>query len=69
MNVTVTQVPFKVDKKTLSYLSFLDLLLEKSIQESEQMTFGETEKFNKKELKIIGKMPWVNKLLRTLKNK
>jgi len=31
--------------------------LEKSIQESEQMTFGETEKFNKKELKIIGKMP------------
>jgi len=57
MNVTVTQVPFKVDKKTLSYLSFLDLLLEKSIQESEQITLGETEKFTAKEKKVIGKMP------------
>jgi len=69
MNVTVTKVPFKLDKKTLSYLSFLDLMLEKSIQESEQITLGETEKFTKKEAKIIGKMPWVNKLLGTLKNK
>lgn len=69
MNVTVTKVPFKIDRKTLSYISFLDLLLEKSIQESEQITLGETEKFSSKEAKIIGKMPWVNKLLGTLKKK